>query len=275
VTSLARVAHRVLGTRQVNQLVRFVPVLTALDTVPPGCVLDVGSGSTGIGPLLRAGWTVVALDADFADYGAVVTSGDSKRRVLGDVRRLPFADASFDAVVAVDLLEHVTPSGRSTAVDELCRVTKHRAVIACPTGEAAAQADKNIREALVTRHASVPPWLDEHIENGFPERADLLAIAAQHGTVDVEGNESARAHERITRAELRVATAVPLRVCARVLASGLRSRSALVRRAATGIVHRMGGRDREPTYRSVLCVDVDRRHSSEYSADSSATGHGR
>ncbi len=127
----------VLGTRQVNQLVRFVPVLDAIATMPKGLLLDVGSGSTGIGPLLPHGWTVVSLDADFTDYGALVIGRHDAARVLGDVRRLPFPDRTFDAVVAVDLLEHVAPSDRVPAIAELCRVASRRAVIACPTGQTA------------------------------------------------------------------------------------------------------------------------------------------
>src|SRR5262245_6353103 len=132
--SMARVAHRVLGTRQVNQLVRFVPVLDAIATMSRGLLLDVGSGSTGIGPLLPDGWTVVSLDADFTDYGALVTSKRRATRILGDVRFLPFPDRTFDAVVAVDLLEHVAQADRAPAIAELCRVASRRAVMACPDG---------------------------------------------------------------------------------------------------------------------------------------------
>ena len=242
--SLARLGHRVLGTRQVNQLVRFVPVLDALASIPPGRLLDVGSGSTGIGPLLPRGWTVVSLDADFADYGALVTSEQVAPRVLGDVRRLPFANRSFDAVVAVDLLEHVTPSDRASAIAELCRVTSRRAVIACPTGSPAIDADTRIREALEARGAA------------------RVAEAGRHGPAVVRGNESTTAHERVTLAELRLATGVPLRVGARVLAWGMRP-GAPGQAFATRVVRRLGGHDEDPTYRSVVCVDLERRHNCE------------
>lgn|GEM_PF-983993 len=260
-STITRAAHRVLGTRQVNQLVRFVPVLRALDGMTPGRLLDVGSGSTGIAPLLPAGWTVVALDADFADYGALVTGTRRSPRVQGDVAALPFHDGAFDAVVAVDLLEHVPPARRARAVDELCRVASRRAVIACPTGDDARASDRRIRDALVARGATVPPWLDEHLDNGFPTRDELVACAARHGHVDVAGNESAAAHARVTLAELRPATAVPLRLGARVLARGLRARQSAARATATRLVRRLGGSDKAPTYRSVVCVD--RRHTRE------------
>jgi len=261
-SALANLGHRILGTRQINQLIRFVPVLDALSALPPGRLLDVGSGSTGIAPLLPKGWEVTALDADFADYGASVTATTNKRRVLGDVRRLPFADGVFDVVVAVDLLEHVDPSGRAAAIDELCRVARRRAIVACPTGEAALNADRNIKGTLVGRGAAVPPWLDEHLDNGFPERAELATQAARHGKVAVAGNESTRAHERVTLAELRLLSAVPLRIAARALAPALR-RTAFPGSLAANVVRRLGGHDREPTYRSVVCVDFEQRHNTE------------
>jgi SAM-dependent methyltransferase len=265
VPSLARFAHRVLGTRQVNQLVRFVPVLDAISTMPTGLLLDVGSGSTGIGPLLPHGWTVVSLDADFMDYGAVVTSESDATRVLGDVRRLPFPDRTFDAVVAVDLLEHVSPPDRASAIAELCRVASRRAVIACPTGQPAIDADTRIRDALLARGSSVPPWLDEHLRNGFPERQDLVDEAQRHGRTNVLGNESTAAHERVTLAELRAVTGVPLRVGARLLAWGMGTTAPDKRghTIAASVVRRLGGHDREPTYRSVVCVDLERLHNCE------------
>lgn len=261
-SALANLGHRILGTRQIDQLIRFVPVLDALRDVAPGRLLDVGSGSTGIAPLLPNGWRVTALDANFADYGATVTGRASARRVLGDVRRLPFPDAAFDVVVAVDLLEHVAPEGRGAAIDELCRVARHRAIVACPTGAAALTADRNIKRLLEARGTTVPPWLDEHLDNGFPERTELAEHAARHGAVNVEGNESASAHERVTLAELRLMSAVPLRLAARALARALR-RTAFPGPLAANVIRRLGGHDREPTYRSVICVDVEPRHSTE------------
>jgi hypothetical protein len=233
--------------------------------MPKGLLLDVGSGSTGIGPLLPNGWTVVSLDADFTDYGALVIGEDNARRVFGDVRCLPFPDRTFEAVVAVDLLEHVAPSDRAPAIAELCRVASRRAVIACPTGQSAIEADTRIRDVLLARGTSVPPWLDEHLHNGFPDRQDVLDEAQRHGSTVVRGNESTAAHERVTLAELRAVTGVPLRVGARLLAWGMRT-TAPGKPAygiATGFVRRLGGHDRDPTYRSVVCVDLERRHSCE------------
>ncbi|GMQ85967.1 MAG: hypothetical protein BMS9Abin07_1537 [Acidimicrobiia bacterium] len=75
-------------------------------------VLDLGSGGGLLGATLsEADFTVVGLDPSLASLGAGKSHADSmgsEMRFVGGVgERLPFADASFDAVVAMELLEHV------------------------------------------------------------------------------------------------------------------------------------------------------------------------
>ena len=120
-------------------------------------------------------WQATALDADFSDYLPVASSRRlTPGQILGDVRAMPFDDRTFDVVVAVDLLEHVLPVDRPRAVSEICRVTRRRAVIACPVGDAAFAADQRLAEriaarwptrARLARRASAP-WLsgdsDDH-----------------------------------------------------------------------------------------------------------------
>ena len=68
---VASVARRLVGTRQLGQLVRLVPVLDALDDLPGGTLLDVGSGALGIVDFLDPErWQVTAIDQSFGDYGA-------------------------------------------------------------------------------------------------------------------------------------------------------------------------------------------------------------
>ena len=95
-----------------NHLTRFQPILELLaDDRPGGTLLDVGSGSHGIAALLPANWRAVSLDANFEDYGAARRPSVARAdQVIGDVRELPFPDRAFDAVVAIDLLEHLASS---------------------------------------------------------------------------------------------------------------------------------------------------------------------
>lgn len=104
-------------------------------------VLDLGCGAGRHAfECLRRGAAVVALDADFVELKGVsglmaamaeageAASGASSLEVQGDACRLPFPDASFDRVIAAEVLEHLPDD--HTAIAELARVLK-------PTGRMA------------------------------------------------------------------------------------------------------------------------------------------
>jgi SAM-dependent methyltransferase len=257
--ALVGLGRRVLGTRQLNHLVRFQPVLELICGAHPqgGTLLDVGSGSRGVTTILPAGWRAIALDADFEDYGAVSRpKAPQPGRIIGDVRALPFADRSFDVAVTVDLLEHVPASDRALAVSEVCRVARRRAIFACPTGPNALAADDRLAGRLRTFPRGVPAWLVEHLENGFPEPAELIRVATSFGPVHVLNNEAIAAHHRLVVAENSMIPAAALRLACVPLEAMMRSR----RRRIRGLVGRMlwaaRGRDRPPTYRTIVAVDL-------------------
>jgi hypothetical protein len=270
---LIRLGRRWLGVRQLNHLARFEPVLALVlsSGSPGGRLLDVGSGSRGIATLLPGEWCTTALDANFDDYAGT----QRPRRLepdqqIGDVRALPFPDASFDVTVALDLLEHVPPDDRAQAVREICRVTSLRAVIACPAGAEALAADQRLASRFARSRRPVPLWLDEHLEHGFPDAADLAATAADFGRVRVIGNENIASHERLVAAENRVLPAVALRLACRPLEHMMTSRRPGARSIAAHVLARTRGYDRAPTYRVIAVLDVDpagipqrRRHSTE------------
>ena len=105
-----------------------------------GHVLDAGAGSgrAAIGVLLaRPGVTVTALDIYKGDFGI---EGNSPERFMtnariagaasradaqtGDMRNMPFANATFDAVVSSYAIDHLNREGRGKAVAEVARVLK-------------------------------------------------------------------------------------------------------------------------------------------------------
>ena len=251
---LGRIVIRLLGVHQLNHLVRFEPVLDLALAGQGGRLLDVGSGSAGLTKLLGARWQATALDVEFEEGGR--PRGREGSRIVGDVRDLPIVDRAFDVVAAVDLLEHVRSVDRRRAVAELCRVARRQVIIACPTGSEALAADRRLANRLRPKGRRCPEWLDEHLERGFSEYGEIVAAAQRHGVVRAWGHESIAAHERLIRAELSPLGVVPTRLISTLLGLALRGSRAWPRRLARLLLSRIRGRDRPPTYRTIVCVAV-------------------
>ena len=99
-----------------------------LDVRPGHRVLDLGCGGGRHSfEALRRGALVLALDTDAVELRAVgamfaamheageAPTGAAAATVLADGRRLPFADASFDRIIAAEVLEHVADDGHVLA----------------------------------------------------------------------------------------------------------------------------------------------------------------
>jgi SAM-dependent methyltransferase len=113
-------------------------MLARLGTIGAGAVVvDLGCSSGYLLADLRAahpGATLVGLDLVAAGLRRAHVNVPDARLVQADACRLPLADASVDAAVSANLLEHVSDDGRAMA--EIARVLRPgaRAVLVVPTG---------------------------------------------------------------------------------------------------------------------------------------------
>lgn len=127
-------------------------------------VLDVGSGSVGLAYFLQS--PAVAADLDFS-WSDLAYFRSPISPVRASATHLPFRDASFDVTVCVDMLEHVPPADRTHVIIELFRVSRDLLVIGFPFGRQSERFDQEML-ALERQLGDVPPWREEHVQNGLP-----------------------------------------------------------------------------------------------------------
>ena len=85
-------------------------------------ILDIGCGTGAMLDELRPFGSVVGADFSPEALQFCVTRGAPADLARADVRRLPFADASFDVVTAMDIVEHIDDD--KAACSEIFRVLK-------------------------------------------------------------------------------------------------------------------------------------------------------
>ena len=94
-----------------------------------GLFLDAGSGTGATGAWMEQFGQVVASDVEPMALDLYAEQHSSAGRVVADLTRLPFADASFDAVLCVTVLYHSAITDPAAAVAELTRVVKPGGVV--------------------------------------------------------------------------------------------------------------------------------------------------
>jgi hypothetical protein len=217
-----------------NWAARYYPILRCLKKhglLSQGDILEIGSGPTGIGRFRRVPFTGV--DLSFP--------GPSKypmTQLVASAAQLPVADKSFDAVVASDVLEHISPDLRAQVIEEALRVARKLVIFGFPCGVPAHDSDRSLFMFYQESGLEPPAWLQEHMLAPFPE-VDLFQ-ALPGWTVTQFGNESIAFHSWMVRKEMKRSFRLLMKVCMLFLPSRIET---MLRRA-----------DSEPYYRQIFEV---------------------
>ncbi|MFM7143747.1 MAG: class I SAM-dependent methyltransferase, partial [Alphaproteobacteria bacterium] len=151
---------------------RYALARAVVERLAPGArtILDVG-GTMG-GDAGHLAWT-----GDFFPSSDVVVADTRWADVPGHLRiepgaPLPFADRSFDVVLAMDVLEHVPPDARAAWLDEVYRVADGLLLVANPFATpGVADADRYLFELIRSRWGYEHGFLAEHLALGHPDLA--------------------------------------------------------------------------------------------------------
>ena len=112
-----RVSPPLLGSKIRNDMLR-----SFLAPAPGELVVDLGCGS-GRALLWNRGLGATTVGIDIAPFFSHDARGEIDL-LLGDLRRLPFADATFDKAWSLDVLEHLSPEALAAMLKEAARVLK-------------------------------------------------------------------------------------------------------------------------------------------------------
>ncbi|OGM15534.1 hypothetical protein A2V56_00075 [Candidatus Woesebacteria bacterium RBG_19FT_COMBO_42_9] len=154
----------------VSIALRYLPVVSDLGSKfeSEARILDVGSGEFGLATYTKGRFDITGTDIDF---------GKNRKKNLKIVKasaeNLPFKDSSFDAVVSVDMMEHLPQNIRQKAVSEMVRIAKSKVYILCPRGRFSKIIDGLLSKYYQFTHKSELGYLSEHQKYELPSENSI------------------------------------------------------------------------------------------------------
>lgn len=153
-------------------------------------ILEVGSDGLGIAPYLKR--KVTGADIRFRPPFHPLL-----RKMKASVVKLPFADSSFDLVISMDMLEHLSSQDRSIAINEMVRVADKWLLIGVPAGKKAQVQDIIFHNYFKEKIGQEYDFFKEQITEGLPKRVEIYKMIKNsaknyHKKVDIneQGNEN-------------------------------------------------------------------------------------
>ena len=146
--------------RNLNLILRYNPIVRMLKKIAKQSkkelkILEIGSGSIGITRFYRG--KVVGLDIESEKY-----NHPRLKFFKGSATNLPFKEKSFDVVISVDTLEHLTRKEQVRMVQEAYRVAGKYILFTYPVGF-----NKYQEKILKTwKKSHLTKSLEEHLHGG-------------------------------------------------------------------------------------------------------------
>jgi SAM-dependent methyltransferase len=184
-----------------SQLLRYAPVISLIQRTRPDRILEIGPGSQGLGKFLSCRF--IGVDRDFSDYTGIQGRPNPwMLPVRASGTQLPLASRSFDLVLLLDVLEHLSPESRPRILEECDRVARVWIAVGFPCGAPAWDHDRKFHRWLLRRALPVPGWLREHLAHPFPTVEEVAqATAASATRLRVADNAWLPAHRFLVRWE--------------------------------------------------------------------------
>lgn len=152
--------------RNINLILRYYPIIKRLKRIYKKNenlkILEIGSGSIGITRFYNG--NVVGVDIENEKY-----KNPRLEFFKASAAHLPFKNNSFDVVVSVDTLEHLTRKKQLSMVLEAYRVAKKYIMLTYPVGFT------KYHEKIVKKwkHSILAKTLKEHLYGGAPKGDEI------------------------------------------------------------------------------------------------------